>query len=338
MPRQKSIPVNYLIGAIIVVLFLALGLYMVKAYSKDQYNTWEVTGGSKTNIKYSQLNQIDTSNVQNLEIAWIYESEQGDSLQFGPMQANPIIIDGVLFGVSPKMKLFAIDATNGTGIWKFDPADSTANPKWHRTSVNMNRGVAYWKDGDDKRILYAVGPIVFAVNAKNGHLVNSFGGQGGIDLRVGLGRNPEQMFIAPTSPLMVYKDLFFAGGLVSETTPGHIRAFDVRTGTQQWIFHTIPQPGEYGYDTWDDPEAYKHMGSTNSWSGFSLDEKRGILFAGTGNPTNDFYGGHRRGEGLFGNTILALDASTGQRIWHFQTVHHDVWDMDISSPPILITL
>lgn len=202
----------------------------------------------------------------------------------------------------------------------------------------MNRGVAYWEEGDDKRIIYTVGSVAFAVNAVTGRLIPEFGTDGGINLHKGLDRDEHTVGVTPTSPVMIYKNLFFLSGLVSEATPGHIRAFDVKTGEQKWIFHTIPYPGEPGYETWEDTTAYRHMGSANSWSGFSLDEKRGILFAGTGNPTNDFYGGNRIGHGLYGNCVLAIDALTGKLIWHYQTVHHDVWDMDISSPPVLITL
>ncbi|RFS20236.1 pyrroloquinoline quinone-dependent dehydrogenase [Chitinophaga silvatica] len=303
-----------------------------------KYTDWKVTGGSRENVRYSSLNQIDTSNVDQLNVAWVYYSEKQDSSRYGSMQCNPIVVDNTLFGVSPKLKLFALDAATGVEKWSFNPADTIANKTWHRSSVNMNRGVAYWADGDDKRIIYTVGSVALCVNAQTGKLVTSFGKDGGIDLRNGLDRDSSKVFVAPTSPVMIYKDLFFLSGLVGEETPGHIRAFDVRTGKQKWIFHTIPYPGEPGYETWEDSTAYKYMGSTNSWSGFSLDEKRGILYAPTGNPTNDFYGGQRRGAGLYGNCILALDAATGKLIWHFQTVHHDVWDMDLSSPPVLVTI
>jgi quinoprotein glucose dehydrogenase len=299
---------------------------------------WAVTGGGRTNIKYSPLRQINTGNVQQLKVAWTYHSENNDTSKFGPMQCNPIIVQGVLYGVSPKLKLFAVNAVTGKEKWTFDPADSVINKTWFRNSVNMNRGVTYWHNVSEKRILYTVGPIVFAIDAHNGKLIDSFGKNGGIDLRPGLDRDEKKVYITPTSPIMVYKDLFFVGGYVSENTPGHIRAFDIKTGQQKWIFHTIPYPGEPGYETWEDPSAYKRLGSANSWSGFSLDEKRGLLFAGTGNPTNDFYGGGRLGKTLYANCVLAIDANTGKLKWHFQTVHHDVWDMDISSPPILVTL
>ncbi|WP_159442231.1 outer membrane protein assembly factor BamB family protein [Chitinophaga niabensis] len=304
----------------------------------QKYGDWKVQGGSGDNIKYSSLKQVDTSNVDQLKIAWVYHSEKEDKAKFGPMECNPVIVDNTLFGVSPRLKLFAIDAATGEEKWQFDPADSIGNKKWARSSVNMNRGVAYWANGDDKRIIYTVGPIAFAVNAETGKLIRDFGVEGGVDLRKGLGRDEKTVSISPTSPVMIYKDLFITSGLVSDATPGHIRGFDVRTGKQKWIFHTIPYPGEKGYSSWVDKTAYKRMGSTNAWSGFTLDNKRGIVYAGIGSPTNDFWGGDRLGNGLFGNCIVALDAATGKLKWHFQTVHHDVWDMDISSPPVLVTL
>ncbi|ULQ54706.1 PQQ-binding-like beta-propeller repeat protein [Flavihumibacter fluvii] len=305
---------------------------------RKEYNNWNITGGTKENIRYSTLAQIDTANVQDLEVAWVYRSEGGDTTRFGPMQCNPIIVNNVLYGVSPKLNLFALDAASGKRLWNFDPADSINNKAWHRNSVNMNRGVAYWEEGEDKRIIYTAGRVAFAINALTGKLIPSFGKDGGIDLHDGLGRDSSKVFVAPTSPVMIYRNLFILSGLVGDETPGDIRAFDVKTGKQQWSFHTIPYPGEAGYETWEDTSAYRYLGSTNSWGGFSLDEQRGILYAPTGNPTHDFYGGQRLGKGLYGNCLLALDAATGKLIWHFQTVHHDVWDMDIPTPPALVTV
>ncbi len=320
------------------LLFLSVSLMLACGPQQPTYLSWAKTGGGSENLKYSALQQIDTTNYAKLSVAWVYHTENNDSTKFGPMECNPIVVNGVMYGVSPKLKLFAVNAATGKEIWTFNPADSAANKTWHRTSVNMNRGVAYWEKENDKRIIYTVGPIVFCVNATTGKLVPSFGTDGGINLVNGLDRDPSKLFVAPTSPVMVYNNLFFVSGLVGEETPGHIRAFDVQTGKQQWIFHTIPYPQDKGYETWDDTTAYRHMGSTNSWAGFSLDEKRGILFAPTGNPTNDFYGGNRTGKGLYGNSLLAIDAVTGKLKWYFQTVHHDVWDMDLPAPPALVTV
>jgi quinoprotein glucose dehydrogenase len=324
---------------IVITLVLAAILATITIYFlSGKNNDWRVYGGSPENIKYSSLQQIDTANVTQLKVAWVYHAENSDTSRYGIMECNPIIIGNTLYGVSPKMKLFAVDAATGIETWHFDPADSVANPAWHRNSVNMNRGVSYWSEGSDKRIIYTVGPVAFAVNAETGKLISSFGTKGGIDLRKGLGREEKDLSISPTSPVLVYKDLFITSGAVSETTPGHIRAFDIKTGQQKWIFHTVPYPGEPGFESWDDQTAYQRMGSTNAWSGFSLDNKRGLLFAGVGSPTNDFYGADRGGDGLYGNSVVALDAATGKLKWHFQAIHHDVWDMDISSPPVLVTL
>jgi quinoprotein glucose dehydrogenase len=327
-----------------VVIIAGLAFWGIAARQiagDEKYANWTEYGGTHENIKYSSLSQIDTSNVGRLKVAWTYHSENNDPSKFGSaMESNPIIIDGVMYVVSPKLKLCAVDAATGEEKWKFDPADTLQNKTWPVSADHMCRGVSYWSDGrGDNRIVYSAGPILFAVNAKTGKLVPTFGKNGGVDLRVGLDRDPRKISVALTSPVKIYKNVVVVGcGQGGDDTPGHIRGFDVVSGKQKWIFHTIPYPTEKGYNTWKDPAAYKTKGSTNPWSGFSLDEKRGIVFAGTGNPTNDFYGGDRLGNGLFGNCILAIDANSGKRIWHYQTVHHDVWDMDISSPPVLITL
>jgi quinoprotein glucose dehydrogenase len=329
------------IKTIAAISFLLLMIIFLGCKNSDPnhlYAEWRIAGGTNELTHYSSLTQIDTNNVNQLQVAWVYHSEKNDSTQFGSMQCNPIIIGNILYGVSPKLKLFAIDAATGLQQWQFDPTDSIANKSWHRRSVNMNRGVAYWEEGNDKRIIYTVGSVAYEVNADNGKLIPSFGKNGGINLNLGLDRNESTVFVAPTSPVTVYKNLFFLSGMVGDETPGHIRAFDVKTGKQQWIFHTIPYPGEPGFETWEDSTAYKYLGSTNSWAGFSLDKKRGILFAPIGNPTNDFYGGQRLGKGLYGNSLVALDAATGKLLWHFQTVHHDVWDMDLPAAPALVTV
>ncbi len=204
------------------------------------------------------------------------------------------------------------------------------------------RGLAYWAsaDGADKRIIVGVMNFVYALNAATGKPIATFGTDGRIDLRDGLSRKDPDPFVSLTSPVVIYKDMFIAGGRNSETlpaAPGDIRAFDVRTGKMRWAFHTIPQPGEFGYNTWP-PDAYKTIGAANNWAGMTVDVQRGIVFVPTGSAAFDFYGGNRLGDDLFANCLLALDANTGKRIWHFQAVHHDIWDRDFPSHPVLVTI
>ncbi len=310
--------------------------------SDSSYNSWKIYGGNKENTHYSSLIQIDTNNVQQLQIAWTYHTGDADTANHSQIQCNPIIIDSTLYGTSPLMKLFAINATNGKQKWVFNPFDSLAGDKRMFFILNNCRGITYWDDGkDDKRVFYTAGSYLYCINASTGKPVASFGQQGKIDLHDGLDRDVNNLFVTSTSPGVVYKDLIIMGTRVDEgaaAAPGHIRAYDIRTGKQKWIFHTIPHPSEYGYDTWDDTAAYKHIGGANAWSGMSLDEKRGIVFVPTGSASFDFYGGKRTGQDLFADCLIALDALTGKRIWHFQNIHHDVWDHDLSSPPALVEI
>ncbi len=311
---------------------------------QKEYTTWEVYNGGKEGMKYSSLTQVDTSNVSQLQVAWTYNTGDADTLNGSQIQCNPIIVDGVLYGVGPQMKLFAIDALTGKEKWVFDANAKTrhdGNRKAFHTMIN-SRGVAYWTDGkEDKRIFFTAGSNTFAVDANTGDPIKTFADNGSIDLHNDLGRDVKDLFVVNTSPGVIYKNLIILGTRVDEappSAPGHIRAYNVVTGKLQWIFHTIPQPGEFGYETWEDKDAWKHIGAANTWSGFSLDDKRGILFAPTGSAAYDFYGGKRKGSNLFANCLLALDAATGKRIWHFQFMHHDLWDKDLPTPPALITL
>lgn len=304
------------------------------------YTTWAVAKGSPEGLHYSSLAQIDTANVGRLQPAWTYHTGDADTVHGSQIQCNPIVVNGVLYGTSPQMKLFALDAATGKALWAFNPFDSLAGNKTTFFILNNCRGVAYWSDGKgDKRIFYTAGSSLYAINASTGKPVVPFGDSGRIDLHDGLDRDVRDLFVTATSPPTVYKDLLITGTRVDEgpaAAPGHIRAYDVRTGKRRWIFHTIPQPGEDGYETWDDKEAYKFIGGANAWSGFTVDEKRGILFAPIGSASYDFYGGRRRGANLFADCLVALDAATGKRLWHFQNIHHDVWDRDLSSPPVLV--
>ncbi len=306
---------------------------------------WRTYGGDPSGSRYSELSQINLQNVKSLKLAWTYDTGQEPPLTSGrelAMQCQPIVIDGILYGTTPRLKLFAANATTGKEIWKFDPqADPDTRPTYHPV-----RGVVYWEGGGDKRILYSVGANLYAVNASTGKPIQSFGSNGKVDMHVGL--DDEKMLdydineysIRSTTPGVIYKDLIIMGSAPSEggdALPGYIRAFDVRTGQLAWVFRTIPLPGEYGYETWE-KDSYKKLGGANCWAGLVVDEKRGMVFMGTGSPSVDFYGGARKGSNLFANCVIALDAKTGKRKWHFQTVHHDLWDRDIPCPPNLITV
>lgn len=290
------------------------------------YRGWPAYGGGPEQIRYSSLAQIDRANVKRLVVAWTY-----DSGETGGLQTNPIVVDGVLYTTTPKHSVVALDAASGAVRWRFDSKREGRGP---------NRGVTYWAGGDDRRIFTAQDQYVYALDARTGNPVPGFGTAGRIDLREHLGRPPAEQSVHLTTPGVVYKDLLIVGGRVSEglpASPGHIRAYDVRTGKVKWTFHTIPQPGEFGHDTWP-KEAWTYTGGANSWPGLAVDLERGIVFAPTGSAAADFYGANRTGDNLFANSLVALDAATGKRLWHFQAVKHDIWDRDFPSPPSLVTV
>lgn len=287
---------------------------------------WPVYGGSSQDMRYSALTQINRDNVSQLKVAWSYDSDES-----GGLQTSPIMVDGVLYAYSPTQKVIALDAATGKLLWKFDSGIVGRQP---------DRGLATWTDGVHRRILAGVMNFVYALDAQTGQPIKTFGTDGRIDLREGLGRDPKGVNIALTSPGVVYKDLLIVGGRVPESlpcAPGDIRAYDVRTGQMRWAFHTIPHPGEFGYETWP-ADAWTYIGSANNWSGMAVDPQRGIVYVPTGSAAPDFYGGQRKGDDLFANCMLALDAETGKRIWHFQGVRHDLWDRDFPSPPVLVTV
>src|SRR5271165_2244951 len=316
----------------LIQVFVILTLAGVNVFAQipvRENHDWPVYGGAQEGGHYSSLAQINESNVKQLQVAWTF-----DTGETGGLQTSPIVVNGILYGISPTQKVFALNAATGTLKWKFDSGIVGTQP---------DRGLAYWSspDGKDRRILVGVMNFVYALDADSGQPVATFGDHGRIDLRQGLGRDPATAFVVLTSPVLVYKDVFFAGGREPETLPappGDIRAFDVRTGKMRWIFHTIPHPGEVGYDTWKDKNAWKTSGAANNWAGMSLDSKTGILYVPTGSAAFDFYGADRLGNNLFANCLIALDAESGKRIWHFQGVRHDLWDRDFPSPPVLLTI
>ncbi|NLR80913.1 PQQ-binding-like beta-propeller repeat protein [Chitinophaga eiseniae] len=295
------------------------------------HRTWQVYGGSKENIHYSALTALDTNNVSQLKVAWAYHT--GDAKEMTQMQVNPVVVGDRLYGVSAGLKLFAVDAATGKEIWVFDP---------HTRPSNTCRGVAFYDNGSsDQRLFYTVGARLYCINAATGRPITTFADSGFVDLHRDMGWNMDGMYITSTTPGTIYKDLIIIGTRVSEEAggaPGYIRAYDVHSGQRKWIFHTIPQPGEPGYESWQDTAAWRHTGGANAWAGFSLDEQNGVVYAPIGSASYDFYGGKRKGNNLFANCVLALDAATGKRIWHFQTVHHDVWDRDLPTAPMLLTV
>ncbi|MHC1765480.1 MAG: PQQ-binding-like beta-propeller repeat protein [Verrucomicrobiia bacterium] len=298
---------------------------------------WPVYLGNKHSSQFSVLAEINRTNVHRLRRAWVYRSGDVRKDNRSQIQCNPLIIGGVLYGTSPQIKLLALNAADGQELWRFDPfAGASEN-----SALGVNRGVVYWADGSDRRVLFTAGHYLFAIDAGTGRPVPGFGNGGRVDIREGLGRDAGQLFVLANTPGVIYRDLLILGTRVHEgpgpSAPGDIRAYDVRSGRLVWNFHTIPRPGEAGYETWP-PEAWKYSGGANCWTGMAVDEERGLVFCPTGSAAFDFWGGNRIGENLFANCLLALDAATGRRVWHYQFVHHDLWDRDLPAPPNLLTV
>jgi quinoprotein glucose dehydrogenase len=317
-----------------IAIGLATGLSAGLARAADNAD-WPSYLGDHARSHYSPLKQITAQNVGRLEVAWTYHSGGARPDGRSQIQCNPVIVDGVLYGTSPELVLFALEAATGRELWRFNPLQGGGDHQ----ALGVNRGVVYWAAGNDRRILYSAGATLFAVNAAAGKLITSFGTAGRVNLKEGLGRDASQLYVIATTPGIVFRDLLIMGSRVAEgpgpSAPGHIRAYDIRTGKQAWIFHTIPHPGEFGHETWP-ADAWKFSGGANCWAGMALDVQRGLVFVPTGSAAFDFWGGNRLGQNLFANCLLALDAATGQRRWHFQFVHHDLWDRDPPAPPTLL--
>lgn len=296
----------------------------------NKYEGWESYRGGPNSNSYSSLSQINVNNVKQLKVAWTYHT--GDK---GPaIECNPIIIEGVMYITSPALKVMALNAATGKLIWKFDPFSKTK-------AKGVNRGVTFWKGGKDKRIFFAAVNILYALNAETGELVTSFGNKGKVDLRTGLNRDPNKISVIMSSPGIIFKNYLIVGSGVSESegaAPGYVRAYDTRSGKIIWTFHTIPQPGEFGYDTWEDPNAWEKIGGANDWTGLSIDQERGLVFLATGSCAPDFYGRDRKGKNLFANSVIALTAATGKLVWYYQIVHHDLLDYDLPAPPNLVSI
>jgi quinoprotein glucose dehydrogenase len=332
-PRHKmtmrSLVLRSLTGATVVV-----AVSLRAASPVEDFRGWRVSSGDPGGTRYSSLHQIHRGNVDALELAWIYRTGDMQKEPASTIQCTPIVVDGRMYLTTAGLKVVALDAASGRKLWQFDPFAG-------QRARGTNRGVTYWKDGREERLFASAGSDLYALDPATGTPIMGFGHEGRVDLREGLDRDVFSLSVSATSPGIVYEDLLIVGSAVGEgpapAAPGHVRAFDVRTGRRRWLFHTIPHPGELGHDTWP-PEAWKSAGGANAWSGLTLDEGRGLVFFGTGSASYDHWGGNRIGQNLFSNSVVALRARTGERVWHFQTVHHDLWDYDLPCPPVLVSV
>lgn len=298
--------------------------------ANPDYTTWSSYLGGPDRNHYSTLKEITSENINNLKVAWRYRATD-----YGQMQMNPIVVDTILYGVTAALRVVALHAATGKELWQFGDSVKV----WHSTS----RGVSYWKKGEDQRILCTRGSDLFALDALTGKPIPDFGDNGKVDIRQGMPESAKNKFVISSTPGAIYKDLIVMPLTLSEGTgapPGDIIAFNIITGAVEWVFHTIPENGEDGSDTWGNKDIRKSeiVGAANNWAGMAVDEEAEILYVPTGSAAPDFYGGVRKGSNLYSNCLLALDANTGKRIWHFQFTHHDIWDRDPPAPPNLITV
>jgi quinoprotein glucose dehydrogenase len=333
MPRCTSLRFNAA-----AYFWLFTFLFIRTSFAKDI--DWPSVGGDKGCTRYSPLKQINRSNVASLQQAWTYHTGDAGSGNSTTIECTPIVIGGVMFITTAASKVVALDAAMGSERWKFDPYAGVKRNQ-PRASGGVNRGVAYWSDRKEARILLGVSDgRLISLDAKTGVPDSCFGKAGTVDLREGMDADLNGVNYGPTSAPAICSDIVIVGFSCPEggrPAPGDPRAFDVRTGKQLWRFHTIPRPGEFGHDTWEG-DSRKISGGANNWGGTSVDEKRGLIFIGTGSASPDFYGGYRKGDNLFANCTICLDVKTGKRRWHYQTLRHDLWDHDLPVYPNLVTV
>ena len=310
------------------------------AAPSNRAKEWNHYGGDAGASRYSPCEQIKPANVAKLKVAWTHKTADANSRPATVIECTPIVVDGVMYITTARNRVQALEAASGKLLWTFD-AGVAGGGAPSRRAPGVNRAVCYWEEGDDKRIFATFRDQLWAINARTGQPVPGFGKNGAIDLKENFDHDMSKLTFKHSSPVVVYKDVVITGGGGGEgpypEAPGHIRGWDAKTGKRRWIFHTIPQPGEFGHETWAG-DSWKYTGGTNCWAGMSVDEKRGWVFAGIGSPSFDYWGGNRAGDNLYGNCVLALDALTGERKWHYQIVHHDIWDYDMPAQPALITV
>lgn len=293
----------------------------------DAAGDWKFAGGNAGQTKYSRLDEINVSNVKNLKAAWVYNSGNME----GNVQCNPIIIQGVMYVTTPAQVLVAVDAVNGKEIWRFNPERAGEH------FGGINRGIACWQGEKEGSILYTVANFLYRVNMKTGKAEPAFGDNGRVNLNDGLVKEADKMAITSPAAPNIYKDYVIVGAL-SWSAPSNVSAFDIKTGKRVWVFNTIPKPGEYGYDTWGNKSFWKDGAGVNTWGGLAVDEDSGMVYFATGQPKDEFYRADNKGEQLFGNCVVALNANTGKRVWHYQAIHHDLWDLDLPCAPVLVNL
>ena len=329
---------------LLCALLTLVGALWAEAQQGARDGEWPYYAADQGSTKYSSLDQISKDNVKDLDVVWRWKLTDDEVsskawMRPGAFKVTPIMIGGVLYISTPFSRVIAIDAGTGETKWVYDPGSHELGRP--ANSGYQHRGVAYWSDGGDERILIATGNRqLVAVNAMTGKTYPDFGEDGMVDLAEGLGPRVVKRHLGYNAPPVVVRDVIVLGSIISDgppgpsMTPGHIRGFDVRTGAQKWIFHTIPQEGELGVETWEE-DSWQYSGNTNAWTMQSVDEELGYVYVPTSTPTNDWYGGHRLGDNLFAETLLCLDAETGKRVWHFQAVHHGLWDYDFPAAPNL---
>jgi quinoprotein glucose dehydrogenase len=339
-------------AAVLIGLMTPIGLQSQSGYANRYKAEWLNYGSDKANTKYSPLTQINKDNFKHLKVAWTLSSPDEPVIEANPdlklrksywyWEGTPLMVDGVLYVSTSLSQVMAIDAVTGETRWVYDPETWKGTPPPNHGFVH--RGVAYWADGKDQRILFGTGDgYLICLNAQTGKPISAFGEDGRIDLTQGLGRPVTRHYYGVTSPPIICRDVVAVGAsiqdfpLEKEMPPGDVRGFDVRTGRQLWQFHAIPKEGEFGNETWEQ-DSWKYTGGANVWTMMSADETLGYIYLPFSTPTNDYYGGQRPGDGLFGESLVCLDARNGKRVWHFQMVHHGLWDYDLPAAPNLIDI